>query len=312
MHINLIFGFLGSGKTTLLRRVLAQGQATEPLAVIVNEFGEVGIDGTILSGRNVDMIELTSGCLCCTLKGSLLNAVEELRDRGAARTIIEATGVAQPEEMIETFADPAVRSSLRIGPFVTVVDAPKFHALREMLGDFYSDQVANADVLLLNKIDRASAAQLEAVRGVVAKLNPGAAILFTERCDADLGLLLEGDSRVLAAHEGHDHDQHHEHGPAPFDSFVTELSAAPPRAAVEAFFASLPASVLRAKGHMTVDGRPSLVQYAAGQLEITDAEAGHRPQLVFIGRPLDRAAIEAGLAGLGDGEPPAAAEAARR
>lgn len=309
MHVNLIFGFLGSGKTTLLRRVLAQGQAAEPLAVIVNEFGEVGIDGTILSGRNVDMVELTSGCLCCTLKGSLLNAVEELRDRGAARTIIEATGVAQPEEMIETFADPAVRSSLRIGPFVTVIDAPKFNALREMLGDFYSDQVANADVLLLNKIDRAGAAQLEAVRSEVAKLNPGAAILFTKQCDAELGLLLEGDSRVLAAHEGHDH--HHEHGPAPFDSFVTEASAASPRAALEAFFASLPASVLRAKGHMTVDGRPCLVQYAAGQLEITDAEAEHRPQLVFIGRPLDRAAIEADLAGLGAGEP-SATEAARR
>ena len=77
MRVNLLFGFLGSGKTTLMRRIIEQRANRQPMAVIVNEFGDVGIDGEILSGRDIDMVELTSGCLCCTLKGPLINAIEE-------------------------------------------------------------------------------------------------------------------------------------------------------------------------------------------------------------------------------------------
>ena len=97
MQVNLIFGFLGSGKTTLVRHLLEERASSQTMAVIVNEFGDVGVDGAILEGNNVDMIELTSGCLCCTLKGPLLNAVEELRDKaGVEHTVIEATGLADP------------------------------------------------------------------------------------------------------------------------------------------------------------------------------------------------------------------------
>ena len=80
MRVNMLFGFLGSGKTTLARRLLQEGAGDRKMAVIVNEFGDVGIDGAILEGQDLDMIELTSGCLCCTLKGSLINAIEELND----------------------------------------------------------------------------------------------------------------------------------------------------------------------------------------------------------------------------------------
>ena len=81
MRVHVICGFLGSGKTTLLQRILTERAGKEPLAVIVNEFGEVGVDGAILAGQNIDMVELTAGCLCCTLKGSLVGALEELRDK---------------------------------------------------------------------------------------------------------------------------------------------------------------------------------------------------------------------------------------
>ena len=156
MLVNPICGFLGSGKTTLMRRIIEERGSREPMAVIVNEFGDVGIDGAILSGQSVDMVEITSGCLCCTLKCSLVNALEELRDKkGSRRVVIEATGVAQPGELLDVLADPALKGSIEVGPVVTVIDAAKFTGLRRVLGEFYAEQVRRADVLLLNKTDLA-------------------------------------------------------------------------------------------------------------------------------------------------------------
>lgn len=320
MRLNLLFGFLGSGKTTLARRILTERAGGEKMAVIVNEFGDVGIDGSILAGRNVDMVELTSGCLCCTLKGSLLNAVEELRDKaGARRIVIEATGVAQPEELIETFADPKLRDRYDIGPIVTVVDAPKYPKLTQVLGEFYTEQMKNADVLVLNKVDLAPAAALEAVRAEVAEINPRAEILFAERCELDIPRLLDGPSSgvvatYLKAHgadrdhdHDHDHDHIHDHDDhrhAPAQSFVLAADGAAERSAVEALFRALPENVWRAKGFMEIDGQPALIQYVLGQLEITPAEARAVRNMVFIGPNMDRPRIEerfhALLAGSGE------------
>jgi G3E family GTPase len=312
MRLNLLFGFLGSGKTTLARRILTERAGGEKMAVIVNEFGDVGIDGAILEGRNIDMVELTSGCLCCTLKGPLLNAVEELRDKaGARRIVIEATGVAQPEELIDMFADPKLRARYDIGPIVTVVDAPKYPKLIQVLGEFYTEQMKNADVLVLNKVDLAPAAALEAVRAEAAQINPEAEILFAERCDLDIPRLLDGpSSRVVATYRrahgagdghdhGHDHDHaHDDHRHAPAQSFVLAADGDAERAGVEAFFRALPENVWRAKGFMAVDGQPALIQYAMGQLEITPAEARQVRNMVFIGPGMDRPAIEATFSAL--------------
>lgn len=311
MRLNLLFGFLGSGKTTLARRLLDRPAAKEKTAIIVNEFGDVGIDGAILQGRNVDMIELNSGCLCCTLKGSLLNAVEELSAKaGAQRIVIEATGVAQPEELIETFADRSARARYDIGPIVTVVDSAKYRKLNDVLGDFYREQISNADVVILNKIDMVPADDLEALRREVEKLNPRAEIQFSERCDVDLERLLDGPASGVVAsraemkhahshdhdhdHGDHGHDHNHDHGrQAPAESFVLAADGGASRAAVESFFAGLPDSVWRAKGFMNVDGQTSLIQYAMGQLEVTATEPRPAHNMVFIGRDMGRAEIDA-------------------
>ena len=296
----MIFGFLGSGKTTLVRHLLDARARDRKLAVIVNEFGQVGIDGAILEGEAVDMIQLTSGCLCCTLKGPLLNAVEELRDKaGVEHTVIEASGVADPEEMIESFSAPEFRASVAVGPFVTVVDTAKFEVMREMLGEFYGSQVAHADIVLLNKVDLASPEQLAAVRAEVAKLNPGARIVTTEHCGVDAGLVLGALSGwEPSQHEGGHHHHHHGHhgGHPDFESEVLDAAGPVARAALESFFAGLPPEVLRAKGFMVVDGAASLVQFTAGQLEITPTTLDRVPQMVFIGRDLDRAGLAASFA----------------
>ena len=296
----MIFGFLGSGKTTLVRHLLGARGRDQKLAVIVNEFGQVGIDGAILEGEAVDMIQLTSGCLCCTLKGPLLNAVEELRDKaGVEHTVIEASGVADPEEMIESFSAPEFRASVAVGPFVTVVDTAKFQVMREMLGEFYGPQVAHADIVLLNKVDLASPEQLAAVRAEVAKLNPGARIVTTEHCGVDAGLVLDALSGwEPSQHEGGHHHHHHGHhgGHPDFESEVLDAAGPVARAALESFFTGLPPEVLRAKGFMVVDGAASLVQFTAGQLEITPTTLDRVPQMVFIGRDLDRAGLAASFA----------------
>jgi len=330
MRVNLLFGFLGSGKTTLARNLLSADSRGRKMAVIVNEFGDVGIDGAILEGREdgeaIDMVELTSGCLCCTLKGSLLTAVEELRRKADVdQVVIEATGVAEPEEMVETFSDPSLAELYDMGPMVTVVDAPKFMKIREMLGPFYEAQVRNADTVILNKIDLAGAQDLEALRREVASLNPDAEVVFAERCDVDTAHLLFGpESRVMALaleasgrkpekhghdHHGHDHDHdhhpdhdhEHDHRHAPADSFVLDASGGGETAALKAFLDDLPENVWRAKGFTLLDGAPKLVQYTMGQLEIAAAEARENYHMVFIGPDMDRAGIEAGFAAVMNG-----------
>ncbi len=307
MRVNLLFGFLGSGKTTLVRRLLEERGRDAKTAVIVNEFGEVGIDGQILRGTNVDMVELNSGCLCCTLKGSLMLAVEELRQKaGVERVIVEATGVAQPGELTETLTDPTMRTSVDIGPLVTVVDAHKFSRLLGALGEFYVAQIENADIVILNKTDLASPEVLEDAKREVLEINPAATVLFADHCDIDSHYLLEGEfSGVLELaggrdehrHADHDHEHDHEHGHghahAPAESFVLDASGEARREAVERFFRDLPDGVWRAKGFMRIDGRPSLVQFTMGQLDITAAEAPPAHNMVFIGRDMDRSAIGA-------------------
>lgn len=327
LRINLLFGFLGSGKTTLLRRILGERAGERKMAVIVNEFGDVGVDGEVIAGSNVNLVELTSGCLCCTLRGSLMSAVEELREKAAVEQIVvEATGVASPGDMLEDLNESRIARELDVGPLVTVVDAPKFTRLRQMLGEFYEEQVENADVLVLNKIDLATPGELEAAKAAVREINPDAVLLFAEQGDTDLALLLDGPESELLAQmkteaeghphhhghdeghghdhkhddrhdhhgDGHDHD-HHGHAHAAAESFVMDASGDFSRAGLVDAFASLPANVWRSKGFLTVDGEPSLLQFTMGQIEIDAAPARERPYLVVIGEDLDRPAVESEL-----------------
>ena len=294
MRLNLIFGFLGSGKTTLVRRILTERAGGQPTAVIVNEFGDVGIDGDILQGNNVDMMQLNSGCLCCTLKGTLISAIEELQvSADIERTVVEASGLAEPSDLVESLWDPKFGSKVDIdlGPVVAVVDTPKFPKIREMLGNFYTEQVVHADVVLLNKIDKAEAPDLDAVHDDIAALNPGASLIFTEQCGADLDIVLDGKSaQAKPGRHGHDHD--HEHGHVQFDSLVLGCGADVDRETVEQFFHSLDQQVFRAKGFMTIEGQPRLVQFATGQLDIHPADGPHDGRMVFIGRGLDRQGLQ--------------------
>lgn len=298
MRIDLLFGFLGSGKTTLAKRILEEWGPKERLALIVNEFGDVGVDGAVLEGNNIDIVELSSGCLCCTLKGSLLNAIEEMRAKTPLdHIVIEATGVAEPEEMLATFSDPTFKKDYELGPITTVVDAPKYAKIKHALGPFFVAQIEKADMLILNKVDLGDSETLDATKDDVRALNPDAVIRFSERGDIDIAEIMKGPASQVALrytggeahdHEGdHDHSHGHDHRHAPADSFVIDIHGGVSADGLKAFFAAAPDDLWRAKGFMSVDGAPSLIQFAMGELEITDAGPRDKDYLVMIGKDLD-------------------------
>jgi G3E family GTPase len=317
MRVNLLFGFLGSGKTTLVKRLLTERGKKVKTAVIVNEFGEVGVDGEILRGNNVDMVEINSGCLCCTLRGSLMLAVEELRNKkNVERIIVEATGIAQPGELTETLRDASIKLRVDIGPLVTVVDGAKFQKLVTVLGEFYVAQIENADIVIVNKADLVTADEMEAVGQQVREINAHADILFAEQCDVDTEYLLDGHpgglpdmdqapttgsmhQPVEGADDHPDHGHGHEHLPhasAPAESFVLVAGGNPDRSRVEGFFQGLPETVWRAKGFMSILGEPCLIQYTMGQLQVTPATNPPNEKIIFIGRNMNRSDIEAQFA----------------
>ncbi len=307
-RIDLLFGFLGSGKTTLAGRILREYGETRQLALIVNEFGDVGVDGEILKGNDIDVIQLSTGCLCCTLKGSLLSAIYELAKTSELdHIVIEATGIAEPEDLLQSFSEQEFRDQFELGPLVTVVDGPKFLKIRTMLGPFYEAQVEKSDYLILNKLDMGSTALFDEVREEVEDINPDALIRYAERCDIDLAEIIDGPlSGALDrwassehSHDDHDHDHDHHHGAqhAPAESFVLDVPTDISRERLETFFSQAPETLWRAKGFVRIDGADHLVQVAMGVVEITLTSPRNRHYLVFIGDKLDRFYFEERLFG---------------
>ena len=295
--VHLLFGFLGAGKTTLVRNLLETSNSDIPTAVIVNEFGQVGIDGEILQGKSIDTIELLSGCICCTLKGSLLNAIEELAyEKGAERIIVEATGVADPEDMLDDLEDPSVIDKFDVAPIVTVVDAANFYKIRMVLGEFYVSQILNADIVVLNKIDLAQDKSIKYVTNQLREINPDAEIRFTEFCDVDSSLIFsELKTAQIGKTSDHSHERHHHHEHDTMTSFVLQPYNDLSRSALIQFCDKLPDNVWRMKGHIQLDGKSSLVQYSTGQLDISESDPRIHYRMVVIGQKLNAQKVASGL-----------------
>lgn len=224
--VNILTGFLGSGKTSLLKRLLAL-PALKDAAVLINEFGEVGIDHFLVEEVDDDVVLLKSGCICCTIRGDLKDSLLDLHERRAAgrvppfsRLILETTGLADPGPIVATLvADPALRHQFRMGNIVTVVDAVNG---AENLDRFpeSSRQAAVADRLVMSKTDLADEETINALRHRLAGLNPAADILPLDDVRIPDAALFVSDihdptararevARWLAA-EAHHHD-HHSH-----------------------------------------------------------------------------------------------------
>jgi G3E family GTPase len=281
--ITLITGPLGSGKTTLLRQILAAQPGK--IAIVMNEFGEIAIDTKIIEGKNVRIAELGGGCVCCSLLGEFEAAVNEIVEKIAPeRIIVETTGLAEPEALV--FDIQEALPQCRLDGVVSVIDADMLLRFPE-LGHTTRLQIEGADILLLNKIDLIEPWQIEALETKLRKINPGAAIVRTERCRIDPQLLFGiGREREIASAEPGSpiRATTHRHQPE-FESFAFSSDKIFARDCFESFADRLPVSVVRAKGFGRFANCAQLFNFVAGRWELEPFEA-ERTELVFIGKQM--------------------------
>src|SRR5215211_4689539 len=225
--VTVITGYLGAGKTTLLNRILSEPHG-QKFAVIVNEFGEIGIDNDLIVNADEEIFEMNNGCVCCTVRGDLVRIIDGLMRRKGKfdAIIVETTGLADPAPVAQTFfVDENVGRKTKLDAVVTVADAKW---LKDRLKDApeAKNQIAFADVILLNKTDLVSPEDLSEVEARIRGINPYARLHRTERCQIALPEVLERNAfdleRILdiepdfLAGDDHDHahddDHHHEHG----------------------------------------------------------------------------------------------------
>jgi G3E family GTPase len=221
--VTVLTGYLGAGKTTLLNRILTEPHG-QKFAVIVNEFGEIGIDNELIVGADEEVFEMNNGCICCTVRGDLIRIIESLMKRKDKfdAIIVETTGLADPAPVAQTFfMDQDVQAAARLDAVVTVADALW---LKDRLKDApeAKNQIAFADVILLNKTDLVSPEQLREVEARIRAINPYAKLHRTVKANVaikdvlgrnafDLDRILEIEPAFLTAddHDHHDHGHHH-------------------------------------------------------------------------------------------------------
>ena len=331
--VTVITGFLGAGKTTLLRHVLANAKG-QRIAIVVNEFGTLGIDGDTLRAcgvegcRDEDIVELTNGCLCCTVADDFLPTMEALLDREAPpdHIVIETSGLALPKPLLKAFGWPTIRTRMTVDGVVTVVDGPAVAAGRfaddpeevarqqaadpsldhdNPLVEVYEDQLLCADLVVLNKTDLMTAAQADAVEAAIrAEIPRAVKVVRATDGQVDPSILLGLDAAAeddLDARPSHHDAEGGEHEHDDFESFVLPIAE---QASVEEFINRLKTvaeqhDILRMKGYATVAGKPMrlAVQGVGGrfrhQFDQPLPKDGPRGgNLVVIGQKgLDQAAI---------------------
>jgi cobalamin biosynthesis protein CobW len=332
----IVTGFLGAGKTTLIRHLLANANGRK-LAVIVNEFGDVGIDGEILKGcgneacPEENIVELANGCLCCTVADEFVPALDAILAKGGVEHIvIETSGLALPKPLVQAFHWPAIKSRVTVDSVVVVVDgaaladgrvATDLDALAQQrsadsaldhdnpVEEVFEDQIACADLVVLNKRDLLDEAGMEKARAAIASALPRSVkvVLATdgkvdEALLLGLGVGTEDDIENRRTH--HDDELDHDHDD--FDSFVVPIGEVADPVELNARVAALADKfeVLRVKGFAAVSGKPMRLLLQAVGSRVThqydrpwSAAELRQGRLVVIGlKGIDRAAITRALA----------------
>ncbi len=336
----IVTGFLGAGKTTLIRHLLAHANGRR-IALIVNEFGDVGVDGEIIKGcgedlcRKDDIVELSNGCICCTVADDFIPTMTRLIGRGEApdHIVIETSGLALPQPLVKAFGWPEIRARVTVDGVITVIDTPALAEGRfahdetavaaqraadpgidhdSPLEELFEDQLHCADLVLLNKTDLVGDAETDRLAaGLEGEIRPGTRIVRTRNGVIDPAVLLglaaaaEGDTETRRSHhelegaEDHDHDD--------FETFAVHLGEEASREALLARIERVVRDhdVLRLKGFAALAGQPAklLVQAVGPRLNAwferpwSDGEA-RATSLVVIGmKGMDQPAIEATLRG---------------
>ncbi|MBQ6794869.1 MAG: GTP-binding protein [Clostridia bacterium] len=219
--VNIISGFLGAGKTTFIKRLIGEVFKGEKLVLIENEFGEIGVDGGFLQDAGIEITEMNSGCICCSLVGDFTKALEEtVKTYNPDRIIIEPSGVGKLSDVIAA-VNNTENEDIKVDSCITVADCTKCRMYRKNFGEFYEDQILYSNCVLLTRTDKATEEKIEQAVEIIRDINKDANIITTHLDSLSKESILEAFtkgkmeeellSEAMHAHSEHEHHHHHEH-----------------------------------------------------------------------------------------------------
>ncbi|NJN23244.1 MAG: GTP-binding protein [Acaryochloridaceae cyanobacterium RL_2_7] len=300
--VTVLTGYLGAGKTTLLNRILTHEHGKK-VAVIVNEFGEVGIDNQLVIDADEEIFEMNNGCICCTVRGDLIRIIGNLMQRRDQfdHLVIETTGLADPAPVIQTFfMDEEIQSQLNLDAVVTVVDAQ--HILMHWDSEEAQEQIAFADVILLNKTDLVPPEKLEALEKKIRAMNAVVKIYPTQQCevsmDTVLGVKTFDLERALEIDPDFLGEEAHEHDDSVYSQAIVETGKVNLEKLshwMSQLLQSEGPNIFRMKGILDVEGEDRRFVFQGVHMIFDGApdrrwgtDEPRKNEMVFIGRDLDR------------------------
>ena len=324
--VEIISGFLGAGKTTLIKKLIQEVFQGQKLVLIENEFGEIGVDGGFLKDAGVEITEMNSGCICCSLVGDFGKALAEvIATYAPERIIIEPSGVGKLSDVIKAVQKVQEENELEISGCVTVVDAQKCKMYAKNFGEFFNNQIENAQTLILSRSQNLTEDKLTACVELLKGINADAKILTTpwtelpgavimeaiERKNSLLDKMIEEETcpvcghvhhhdhdEECCCHGHHDHEHHHHHADEVFETWGKETPKHYTEAMLKEILEKLDDNdkygiVLRAKG-IVMSENNAWVQfdYVPGEFEIREGAADYTGRFCVIGSKLQQAALE--------------------
>lgn len=318
MIINVVYGFLGAGKTTFIRYMMENPLRDEKLVILVNEFGEVGVDGLILYGHGAqvaEVVELPSGCICCTMASDFRRQVLDLHERFAPdRMVVEPTGVATISQIMQILEGEDLRPLYSNLSLIHLLDASEFLSFIKSHRHFMENQIRRSRSVLLNKMDRVKPIMLDLLVSSLKEIHPGVIVYPTSfgRVEASVLEKLLGMPRTRESPAGlgsqpaeahvPGHEEAHDHGLADeFESFGRRYSDSFSRPCLETFFQGLKTGgygrVVRAKGVFQTNENWIKLELASGEVLVEPAPTGEYSAVSVIGQEITPEAMEEALAG---------------